>query len=153
MGLLACWDLAVPEAFRVLVAQGAKIIIVPAFWTGLGSSSAGLKRNPGFEQMILQGLVTARAFENTCAIVFTNIGGPEVAGDLGLSQVMMPFSGSVGKALGGGEGFDVIDVDMAELEEAEEFYGIRKDIAGDSWRYKLSDSTGSVQTAPVPPPS
>jgi predicted amidohydrolase len=151
--LLACWDLAVPEAFRVLVAQGAKIIIIPAFWTGLGSSPAGLKRNPGFEQMVLQGLVTARAFENTCAIVFTNIGGAEGAGDLGLSQVAMPFSGPLGKPLGGGEGLNVIDVDMDEFEEAEQFYGIRKDINGDSWRYSISDSTTRVDMAPLPPPS
>lgn len=30
-GMLICWDLAFPEAFRELICQGAKIIIVPTF--------------------------------------------------------------------------------------------------------------------------
>lgn len=124
----------------MLVAQGAKIIIVTAFWTGLGSAPAGLKRNPGFEKMILQGLLTARAFENTCAIVFNNVGGAEGEADLGLSQVVMPFSGSLSEPLGGGERLQVIDVDMDELEEAEEFYKIRKDMSRDSWLYRISES-------------
>lgn len=29
--MLICWDLAFPEAFRELIAQGAKIIIIPTF--------------------------------------------------------------------------------------------------------------------------
>jgi predicted amidohydrolase len=31
VGLLICWDLAFPEAFRELIAQGAKIVIIPTF--------------------------------------------------------------------------------------------------------------------------
>ena len=31
MGLLICWDLSFPEAFRELIAQGAKMIVVPTF--------------------------------------------------------------------------------------------------------------------------
>jgi predicted amidohydrolase len=31
VGMLICWDLAFPEAFRELIAQGAKIIIIPTF--------------------------------------------------------------------------------------------------------------------------
>ena len=33
VGMLICWDLAFPEAFRELIAQGAKIIILPTFCT------------------------------------------------------------------------------------------------------------------------
>lgn len=29
--MLICWDLAFPEAFRELIGQGAKIIIIPTF--------------------------------------------------------------------------------------------------------------------------
>lgn len=31
VGLLICWDLAFPEAFRELIAQGVKLIIIPTF--------------------------------------------------------------------------------------------------------------------------
>jgi hypothetical protein len=29
--MLICWDLAFPEAFRELIADGAKIVIIPTF--------------------------------------------------------------------------------------------------------------------------
>jgi len=37
VGMLICWDLAYPEAFRSLITQGAKIIIIPTFWTLSGT--------------------------------------------------------------------------------------------------------------------
>ena len=152
IGLLICWDIAFPEAFRVLVEQGADIIIVPAFWTGLGSAPAGLKRHPGFEKLMLQTLVMARAFENTAAIVFVNVGGQKTrgvgiekrCGYLGLSQVAMPFLGSVGEPLLGDEGMAIVDLDMNILEEAEKHYKVREDMAGDTWRYRdLRSCNGS----------
>lgn len=33
VGILICWDLAFNEAFRELISQGAKMIIIPTFWT------------------------------------------------------------------------------------------------------------------------
>lgn len=32
VGMLICWDLAFPEAFREMIMQGAKIFIIPTFW-------------------------------------------------------------------------------------------------------------------------
>lgn len=32
VGMLICWDLAFPEAFREMIAQGAKLFIIPTFW-------------------------------------------------------------------------------------------------------------------------
>lgn len=31
VGMLICWDLAFPEAFRELIADGAEIVILPTF--------------------------------------------------------------------------------------------------------------------------
>ena len=33
VGMLVCWDLAFPEAFREMIAQGAKLFIIPTFWS------------------------------------------------------------------------------------------------------------------------
>ncbi|KAI8937025.1 hypothetical protein NX059_006247 [Plenodomus lindquistii] len=66
IGMLICWDLAFPEAFRELIAQGAKIIIIPTFWKLDDCNEAGLKQNPAAEALFLDSMLTARAFENTC---------------------------------------------------------------------------------------
>jgi len=66
VGMLICWDLAFPEAFRELIANGAKIIIIPTFWMLKDCNEAGLKQNPSAEALFLDSMLTARAFENTC---------------------------------------------------------------------------------------
>ncbi|KAH7346397.1 carbon-nitrogen hydrolase [Rhexocercosporidium sp. MPI-PUGE-AT-0058] len=151
VGLLICWDLAFPEAFRELIAQGAKLIIVPTFWTLADCSEAGLKRNPLAEELFLESLCVARAFENTCAVVFVNAGGEEREdegeGDkngeggrgiwCGGSQVAVPFEGARGK-MGWREGMGVVDVDMEILEEAEENYKVRQDMGREGWHYEYS---------------
>lgn len=35
VGMLICWDLAFPEAFRELIADGAEIVIIPTFCESL----------------------------------------------------------------------------------------------------------------------
>lgn len=66
VGMLICWDLAFPEAFRELICQGAKIIIVPTFWTLSDCSRDGLAINPVAEGLFLDSILPARCFENTC---------------------------------------------------------------------------------------
>lgn len=66
VGMLICWDLAFPEAFREMIAKGAKIIIIPTFWTLNDCSKAGLAINPSAEALFLDSMLTARCFENTC---------------------------------------------------------------------------------------
>jgi predicted amidohydrolase len=65
-GILVCWDLAFPEAFRELICDGAKVIIIPCFWALTDCSEAGLKINPSCEGLFLDSMLTARCFENTC---------------------------------------------------------------------------------------
>ena len=117
VGLLICWDLAFPEAFRELISQGAKIIIIPAFWVSDDSSPQGLKRNPDYEQLFLQSTITSRCFENTAAVIFANAGGLPASETgknnsfVGLSQISVPFIGPIGK-LGTEEGILIGDLDM-----------------------------------------
>lgn len=66
VGMLICWDLAFPEAFREMIAQGAKLIIIPTFWTLKDCSPEGLALNPVAERLFLDSVLTARCFENTC---------------------------------------------------------------------------------------
>jgi predicted amidohydrolase len=66
VGMLICWDLAFPEAWRELIAQGAKMVIVPTFWTLSDCSEKGLRVNPRAEALFLDSMLTARCFENTC---------------------------------------------------------------------------------------
>ncbi|KAF2244461.1 carbon-nitrogen hydrolase [Trematosphaeria pertusa] len=140
VGLLICWDLAFPEAFRELIAQGAKIIIVPTFWTLNDCNEAGLKLNPCAEALFLDSMLTARAFENTCAIVFANAGGPPGRGYAGLSQVVVPFVGALTRLGSCAEGMSVVDVDMQILEDAEDNYKVRSDLARDDWHYDYRHS-------------
>lgn len=66
VGMLVCWDLAFPEAFREMIAKGAKLIIVPTFWLLSDCHEKGLAVNPTAEALFLDSILPARCFENTC---------------------------------------------------------------------------------------
>lgn len=142
VGLLVCWDLAFPEAFRELIAQGAKIIIVPMFWTLSDASDAGLRHNPSAEALLVDSVATARAFENTCAVLVANAGGPPGKGYMGLSQVAVPFVGPLTRLGSCAEGMSVVDLDMGVVEDAEENYGVRADLARADWHYDYWSGRG-----------
>jgi predicted amidohydrolase len=42
VGMLICWDLAFPEAFRELIADGAQIVIIPTFCASNSISLASI---------------------------------------------------------------------------------------------------------------
>ncbi|KAF2863767.1 carbon-nitrogen hydrolase [Piedraia hortae CBS 480.64] len=136
VGLLICWDLAFPEAFRELIAQGAKIVIIPTFWTLNDCTYTGKAVKLDAEALFLNSMLTARCFENTCAIVFANAGGPLEEGYAGLSQVCVPFAGPLTRLETSAEGMAIADLDMKVVEYAEEAYQVRSDLARSDWYYK-----------------
>ena len=136
VGLLICWDLGFPEAFRSLILQGAKIVIIPTFWTAFDMSEEGLKYNKDAEALFLKSTLIARAFENTCCIIFCNAGGPVEEGYAGLSQVAMPIQGMLeGSHTDGLPGMKIVEVDMNVCEIAERNYKVREDLAREDWHY------------------
>lgn len=98
-------------------------------------SDAGLKHNPSAEALFVDSTLIARSYENTCCCVFANAGGPPGRGYAGLSQVTMPFVGPIVKLGNCQEGMAVVDVDMQVVEDAEDNYGVRADLAREGWHY------------------
>lgn len=136
IGLLICYDLAFPEACRALVRNGARMIIIPTFTKTDDPSSAALKYNPECEALFTQSALITRACENTCAIIFCNVGGPKEQGYMGLSQVTMPLVGTVpGSFTDSTQGMREVEIDLKILDVAEENYKIREDLALDGFHY------------------
>ncbi|KAH7013357.1 carbon-nitrogen hydrolase [Ilyonectria destructans] len=148
LGILVCWDLAFPEAFRQLVLAGAKIIIMPSYWTASDMSKEGLAYNPDCEKMFVQSTLITRAFENTAAIIYCNVGGPAQEGFFGCSQVTLPIVGTVpGSFTDSEEGMRVLEVDMRAVELAEQNYEIRQDLGREDWHYGYTQGRDVVKQA------
>ncbi|KDN72023.1 putative nuclear membrane fusion protein Kar5 [Colletotrichum sublineola] len=153
-GMLVCWDLAFPEAFRELIRDGARIIVCPAFWLAdeykrKGGEGGAQVVNRDSERVFLENVMVARAFENTAAVVLVNAGGPVGGGGVevreggtrvrycGVSQVAMPLIGPQGK-LGAEEAMEVVEVDLGLLDVAEGAYKVREDMKNEGWHYGYS---------------
>jgi predicted amidohydrolase len=98
-GLACCYDLAFPEASRVLALRGARVLIVPMAW----------EVARGY---VMQRVVAARAVENVAYVACVNQAG--ASGELrflGASCVIDPLGEPV-TALGAQEALGFADVDL-----------------------------------------
>ncbi len=74
VGLAVCWDLAFPALFQQLKAQGAELVVVPAYWSfPVPAPQVDAVEDAGIA--LIDSLCTARAFENKVVIAYCNGAG------------------------------------------------------------------------------
>ncbi len=103
VGLMTCYDLRFPELARLLVEEGAEVLVVPSAWV------AGPRKVDHWRT-----LVRARAIENTVFVVAAGQPGPRYTGH---STVVDPFGDVLAEA---GDEATVLQVvlDRSALEQA-----------------------------------
>jgi predicted amidohydrolase len=107
VGLACCYDLAFPEAPRLLGLRGARVLVVPMAW----------EVERGF---VVASVVAARAVENLAYVVCVNQAGE--VGPLrfrGASCVTDPLGRRVAE-LGAGEGLAFADLDLGLVDRLRE---------------------------------
>lgn len=132
IGLAICWDLAFPELFRAMVAEGAEIVLCPSYWC-YEDAGIGMQYDPNSDVKFVDALCTARAFEQEIILVYANAAGTLDLGEehgtlLGHSQVTVPFKGALQLCDHNREEMFVQSVDTAILADAETAYEIRSDL-------------------------
>jgi predicted amidohydrolase len=103
IGLACCYDLAFPEAGRILVLRGARLLLAPMAW----------EVERGF---VMRHVAAARAVENVAHVVCVNQSG--IVGDLrfrGASCVVDPL-GQTAVTLGREAELAVVDIDLDWVE-------------------------------------
>lgn len=70
VGLAICWDLILPEVFRMYVKK-VDLVIVPSFW-GIAGNALQAKYSFSLEKKYYTDLGVSRAYENSFALLFVN---------------------------------------------------------------------------------
>ncbi|MBU2602687.1 MAG: carbon-nitrogen hydrolase family protein [Actinobacteria bacterium] len=131
LGVLICWDSAMPEAARVLALAGADILVVVAAWED--------PYGPDWETVI-----QARAFENVIPVLGVNRTGTDVTSVFsGRSRLVDCWGRLVTYLDDEADGVLVGTVDLAET-------AVARSGEGSQLRDRRPDLYGSV-VAPLPP--
>jgi predicted amidohydrolase len=132
VGLIICWDLIFPEAFRAMLQRGVELVFCPSYWC-FEDAGVGLKHDLNSEVKLVNALCPARAFENEIAIVYANAADDENAPDrrerlIGRSQIAVPFKGTIHRLDHTREELFLQTLDTELLKDAESVYTIRHDL-------------------------
>ena len=132
VGLIICWDLVFPEAFRAMLQQGVELVFCPSYWC-FEDAGVGLKHDLNSEVKLVNALCTTRAFENEIIVIYANAADDETALNrserlIGRSQIAVPFKGPVCILDHTREEMFVQTVDTDLLKDAEAAYTIRHDL-------------------------
>lgn len=132
IGLAICWDLAFPELFRAMVAEGAEVVLCPSYWC-YEDAGIGMQHDSNSEITFVDALCTARAFEQEIILAYANAAGEtELDGEhatlIGHSQITVPFKGALQRCEHNRETMFVQAVNTDLLADAETAYEIRRDL-------------------------
>lgn len=116
-----------PELFRELIKEGAKLIFCPSYW--FFGESCKLSSYRGEIERV-NSLCQTRAFENEIFLVFVNAVGktPKNKKLIGQTQIAHPFSSKTKRLDDKREGILFDEIDFEDLEKAEKIYKIREDL-------------------------
>lgn len=70
VGLAICWDLILPEVFRMYVKK-VDLVVIPSFW-GVAGNALQAKYSFSLEKKYYTDLGVGRAYENSFALLFVN---------------------------------------------------------------------------------
>jgi predicted amidohydrolase len=114
LGLATCYDLRFPELFRLLLDDGAQVVVVPAAWPAARVAHWTL-------------LGRARAVEDQVFVVACNTAGTHAGHEMGgRSQVVGP-AGEVLAEAGTGQQVLSVDLDVAGLDDVRRRFPVLAD--------------------------
>ncbi|KAH9457687.1 hypothetical protein Pst134EB_010007 [Puccinia striiformis f. sp. tritici] len=135
IGMLICWDLAWPEAFRELMKQDVDVIIIPSYWTlDVPSSKMNAHDPEGTQESnLINSLISSRSLETESCVIFVNCAGRKENGFLGRSTVNLPLKGNLLGFIEPDEQIQIIDIDLSVLQDVREVYKIRHEFDSKSF--------------------
>ena len=71
VGLIICWDISFPAMFAAMNAQGARLVIAPAYWS-FPRASMRSRELVNDEILLIDSICTTRAFENNVLFAYCN---------------------------------------------------------------------------------
>ncbi|MEV6104412.1 carbon-nitrogen family hydrolase [Streptomyces sp. NPDC051940] len=114
LGLATCYDLRFPELFRLLAADGAQVLVIPAGWPA--------KRGAHW-----RALAIARAIENQAFVLACGTAGTHADVEQNGRSLVIAPDGEVLAEAGAGEEVLTAELDLAAVAKYREAFPVLKD--------------------------